>query len=118
MRKALGQNGEIAEYIETIPRVGYRFVAEVRDVIAQPAPLIVERHTLSQTTIEEEVIDDEPERKTDVVVVQPRFTERLPLTLSHTARTWLLSLATLSALAMYQTPKAINRRPPSIPTVT
>src|SRR5438132_13227825 len=57
LRKVLGQNGDTAEYIETIPRVGYRFVANVRDVIAQPAPLIFEKHTLSKTTIEEEIDD-------------------------------------------------------------
>src|SRR5229473_5864138 len=58
LRKALGQNGETAEYIETIPRVGYRFIAEVREIIEQPAPLIVEKHTLSRTVIEEELLPD------------------------------------------------------------
>ena len=100
LRKALGQIGETAEYIETIPRVGYRFVADVRDVIAQPAPLIVEKHTRSQTTIEEEVIDDESEKKTDVIVVRPPFTNRLPLSLSRTGSAVLLSLATLSVLGL------------------
>src|SRR2546428_1837173 len=59
LRKVLGQNGEAAEYIETIPRVGYRFVAEVREVTEQPAPLIVEKHTLSRTVIEEEFLHEE-----------------------------------------------------------
>src|SRR5437762_2174531 len=58
LRKALGQNGDTAEYIETIPRVGYRFVAEVREVTEQPAPLVVEKQTLSRTVIEEEFIPD------------------------------------------------------------
>lgn len=52
LRKALGQNGEEVEYIETIPRVGYRFVADVRRVVQQPKPLRIEKHTLSQTVIE------------------------------------------------------------------
>src|SRR5437660_8767869 len=59
LRKALDQNGEAAEYIETIPRLGYRFVAEVREVTEQPAPLIVEKHTLSRTVIEEEFLHEE-----------------------------------------------------------
>src|SRR5712691_9512056 len=46
LRKALGQNGDTVEYIETIPRVGYRFVRDVRKIEEQPAPLIVEKHTL------------------------------------------------------------------------
>jgi DNA-binding winged helix-turn-helix (wHTH) protein/TolB-like protein len=60
LRKVLGQNGETAEYIETIPRVGYRFVADVREVHERPAPLIVEKHTVSQTVIEEELLEEDP----------------------------------------------------------
>lgn len=58
LRKALEQDGETAEFIETVPRVGYRFVADVRRVEEQSAPLIVEKHTLSQTIIEEEIISE------------------------------------------------------------
>src|SRR5262245_16252128 len=42
LRKALNQNGDNAEFIETIPRVGYRFVADIYEVIREPAPLIPE----------------------------------------------------------------------------
>src|SRR5262245_3603078 len=42
LRKALNQNGDSAEFIETIPRVGYRFVADICEVIREPAPLIPE----------------------------------------------------------------------------
>src|SRR5438094_4598316 len=74
LRKALGQNGETAEYIETVPRVGYRFVADVREIAEKPAPLIIEKHTLSQTVIEEELVKDEPHTnvRTGVVVVPAR----------------------------------------------
>src|SRR5438874_5674624 len=48
LRKALNQNGDNAEFIETIPRVGYRFVAEVREVIEEPAPLITRERTRLQ----------------------------------------------------------------------
>ena len=40
LRKALNLNGDHAEFIETIPRVGYRFVADTCEVIKEPAPLI------------------------------------------------------------------------------
>ena len=56
LRKALGQTGETAEYIETIPRVGYRFVADVREIAEEQRPLILEKHTVSRTVIEEEEI--------------------------------------------------------------
>lgn len=66
LRKALGQNGESAEYIETVPRAGYRFVAEVREVVEEPAPLIIEKRTLSRTVIEEET---QPEPSTAIVTL-------------------------------------------------
>lgn len=34
LRKALGENGNSQSYIETVPRRGYRFVAEVREIPA------------------------------------------------------------------------------------
>jgi TolB-like protein/DNA-binding winged helix-turn-helix (wHTH) protein/Flp pilus assembly protein TadD len=42
LRKALNQNGDNAQFIETIPRVGYRFVADIGEVIEGAAPLIPE----------------------------------------------------------------------------
>lgn len=65
LRKALETNGDAAEYIETIPRVGYRFVAEVREVLEEPAPLIIEKHTVSRTVIEEEEIYPEAKQVLD-----------------------------------------------------
>jgi len=56
LRKALGQDNE-GGYIETVPRVGYRFLADVRVVSAEPKPVIVEKHTLSRRVIEEEVTE-------------------------------------------------------------
>jgi len=55
LRKALDQNGETVEYIETIPRVGYRFVGDVSQILEEPrVPVIMAKHTLSRTVIEEE----------------------------------------------------------------
>jgi TolB-like protein/DNA-binding winged helix-turn-helix (wHTH) protein len=48
LRKALNQNGDNAEFIETIPRVGYRFVADVCEVIKEPASLIPKERTRLQ----------------------------------------------------------------------
>ncbi len=56
LRKALGQNSDKTEYIETIPRVGYRFLADVHDTREELAPLVIEKRTLSRTVIEEELI--------------------------------------------------------------
>src|SRR2546423_4177404 len=72
LRKALGENGNAPEYIETIPRVGYRFVADVREIMEEPAPLIVEKRTLSRTVIEEEFLPDGPHVQEKSAVGVPR----------------------------------------------
>ena len=102
LRKALGQNGEPGEYIETVPRVGYRFVADVREVREEPAPLVIEKRTLSRTVIEEELIHDEPhaEAKTEAIVVQPAIAKRLPAFVSRPVTALLLAAMALSALAL------------------
>src|SRR5437588_5995044 len=102
LRKALGQNGDTAEYIETVPRVGYRFVADVREVREKPAPLVVEKHTLSRTVIEEELIHDEPhaEVKTQAIVVQPAIARRLPVFVRRHVTALFLAAMALSALTL------------------
>src|SRR5437764_1740842 len=102
LRKALGQNGEPAEYIETVPRVGYRFVADVREVREEPAPLIVEKRTLSRTIIEEELIHDEPraKEKTEAILVQPTIAKRVPAFVRRPVTALLLAATALSALTL------------------
>ena len=53
LRKALGQGADTDTYIETIPRVGFRFKAEVERINLNDADLIVERRTRSLVTIKE-----------------------------------------------------------------
>jgi len=46
LRKALEQGGGEHQYIETIPRRGYRFKAQVREHLEErPQFMLVERHT-------------------------------------------------------------------------
>lgn len=64
LRKALGQSGqgeEATQFIETLPRRGYRFVAEVREVWTEEAALVVNEYTSSRITIEEHETSGEPE---------------------------------------------------------
>jgi serine/threonine-protein kinase len=42
LRKALNQNSDSGEFIQTIARVGYRFVADVHEVVDEPVSLISE----------------------------------------------------------------------------
>lgn len=53
LRKALGENGDGQGYIETIPRLGFKFLCAVQQ-IAPAAELVVERHRLTRTVVEED----------------------------------------------------------------
>lgn len=59
VRKALGQQTGEEEYIQTVPRVGYRFVADVRETREETPPLVITTHTLSKTVVEEEILTEE-----------------------------------------------------------
>jgi DNA-binding winged helix-turn-helix (wHTH) protein/Tol biopolymer transport system component len=60
LRKALGQAGGSEEFIKTVPRRGYRFTAEVREVRDEEPAVVVKEFTTSRITIEEqETIDEE-----------------------------------------------------------
>src|SRR5215210_2351604 len=54
LRKALGQAKEGDLYIETVPKRGYRFVADVKALDFTSPDLVVQQHTRSQILIEEE----------------------------------------------------------------
>jgi pimeloyl-ACP methyl ester carboxylesterase/DNA-binding winged helix-turn-helix (wHTH) protein len=56
LRKVLGAGG--ANFIETVPKRGYRFVADVRETLDEAADLVVRERTRSKIVIEER-IDDE-----------------------------------------------------------
>ena len=62
LRKALEQGADEHQYIETIPRRGYRFKAQVRELLEErPQFMLVERHT-TDVVIEEQ--DDGSEAQT------------------------------------------------------
>jgi DNA-binding winged helix-turn-helix (wHTH) protein/TolB-like protein len=55
LRKALGEDNNGRKFIETVPRLGYKFVADIREVIEQEPTLIVEKHTAGRIVIDEEI---------------------------------------------------------------
>jgi DNA-binding winged helix-turn-helix (wHTH) protein/TolB-like protein/Flp pilus assembly protein TadD len=57
IRKALGETTKNPRYIETVPGYGYRFVGELRNV--EDDEIIIETHTVSKMTIEEEELNTE-----------------------------------------------------------
>ena len=58
LRRALGETSDGPQYIETIPKVGYRFVAPVREIRDQGAGMVIERHTIARIVTEEEEVAD------------------------------------------------------------
>ena len=61
LRKLLNSNGK--QYIETLPKHGYRFSADLRRTVIEPnEPVILEKHTVKRVTfaVENEI---EPEQK-------------------------------------------------------
>ena len=65
LRRALGESSGEARYIETVPKSGYRFVAEVRQVEPKNTVMIIERHSRSRVVVQEEL---EPEVRSIAVL--------------------------------------------------
>ena len=58
LRKTLGESAGAERYIETVPRHGYRFVAALKHMSAETAPLVVEKHTRSRIIAVEHHADE------------------------------------------------------------
>lgn len=59
LRKALGERLNGTPYIETIPKTGYRFVAQVRELGHENGAVWVEKRTRERVVIEAQVVDAE-----------------------------------------------------------
>src|SRR5215813_3243515 len=58
LRKILNVNGE--EYIETLPKHGYRFKADLRRTVVEPdQPVILEKRTVKRLRLAVENVEDE-----------------------------------------------------------
>src|SRR5437660_10264097 len=98
LRKALNQNGDAAEFIETIPRIGYRFVAEIHEVIEEQTPLRNEDSAaFSSSTQKEETKRNEPAAEQPAFVRPPRESEPIA-TVSAKRRTRIAAGATVVIL--------------------
>lgn len=60
LRKVLAEGDEAQEYIETIPKRGYRFVAKVKEAESEETTLILQEHTRLRIVAEEVEIAPEP----------------------------------------------------------
>ena len=55
LRRALGQGSEGQDYIQTVPKRGYRFIAEVKEAWEEEVGVVVRERTRARLVIEEEV---------------------------------------------------------------
>jgi TolB-like protein/DNA-binding winged helix-turn-helix (wHTH) protein/tetratricopeptide (TPR) repeat protein len=60
LRKALGENGDGEEFIQTIPKRGYRFAVPVR---ATSEPLVIEEHCRVEASVDAEVVERQTSRR-------------------------------------------------------
>lgn len=75
LRKALGEEHGGHQYIETLPKRGYRFMAEVREVRDDGGAFLLQRRTNSQILIEEEE-ETETSAEPENASRQPRLSAR------------------------------------------
>jgi eukaryotic-like serine/threonine-protein kinase len=64
LRRALGEGGDASEYIETVPRLGYRFLSEVREIGGDEGDVIVSKRAQTRIVLgeeEETVAEEEPQ---------------------------------------------------------
>ncbi|MCA1616761.1 MAG: winged helix-turn-helix domain-containing protein, partial [Acidobacteria bacterium] len=54
LRRVLGESSDAPQYVETVPKVGYRFVAPVREIRDRSTDMVIEHHTIARIVTEEE----------------------------------------------------------------
>ena len=116
LRKILSDDGH--QYIQTMPRRGYRFVGQVR---AMPyETLAIEEHSLTRVTVEETQIEDAFVRKSMLVVDSPAAISQVAsqhLSWRKMAVVSVVALAVVAALGIAWTilgpRKVAGRNPPS-----
>src|SRR5262249_42471335 len=86
LRKALGEAQNTARYIETVPKRGYRFVAEVREVPDEVSEVILQRHTIASVITEEEVTTQAGEGAVSGTGLSPSQPAAVPVEAPSTAQ--------------------------------
>ncbi|MEK6282701.1 MAG: tetratricopeptide repeat protein [Acidobacteriota bacterium] len=109
LRKALGTDEAGEQYIQTVPRHGYRFKADVREVAEEVPALIVEKHTSARVVIEEREFPGAAEVPVERGVLPPVQSPR-KYQLVYAAGALLLLIA---AVAWFLLPRQVTQNQPS-----
>lgn len=99
LRKALGEQSNGHQFIETVPKRGYRFVADVIVVGGQQDELVLHEQTRSQVTIEqEEETDDQNEGKSEIET-QAKILSKIRSRRRSTLQAFIASLLIIASMA-------------------
>jgi DNA-binding winged helix-turn-helix (wHTH) protein/TolB-like protein len=109
LRKALGEDGNDRKFIETVPRLGYKFVADVREVVEEVPALVVERQTLSRLVIDDVISLGRRKAAGPASLLLPS-SRRKAMTIAATAGAVVIATAAL----VYFRPW--NSKPPGVAT--
>jgi len=80
LRRALGEDGDASDYIETVPRLGYRFVSDVRQIAGDEDDVILSKRTRTRIVLREEEETVEEEESQDSVRAPVMANEQLEIT--------------------------------------
>lgn len=96
LRKALGEANSLQQYIETIPKRGYRFAASVQEILVdESGELLIKRH--SDTTL---IIEGEESSEAEIENRRPVDEQTRPRTLSTPGGWRLRRVVLLSSLTL------------------
>ncbi len=99
LRKALGNLEDGRQFIETVPRVGYRFISDVKEIVSDDEIVILEHRVKTEIKAEHKIVSD-TETKT---VSQPQslvktFTDRFKQNKVLTSIQFLVAVIILAGL--------------------
>src|SRR5215212_9282127 len=80
LRKALGE-GKEGDYIQTVPKRGYRFLADVRATGGEEEPLIIHERTRARIVVEHTDEGELQRGGPEIIDVQPEPAPRIPETM-------------------------------------
>jgi DNA-binding winged helix-turn-helix (wHTH) protein/TolB-like protein/Flp pilus assembly protein TadD len=99
LRKALGDDAKEPRYIKTVPRRGYRFVSEVREVVEHGEELLLRERESAHFIVEEEHASL-PISQASVVEVTPRESLAAPTQPHRRVRPALVIIAVALAVGL------------------
>ncbi len=106
LRKILNNGDKESPRIETLPKRGYRLIANVREITYEEDVLVVQKHTRAQLLIEEEEIKEDAAYTTNVIVRRSATAQSLGWLSNRKVAAVCLSL--ISLLVAFITWKGIS----------